>query len=164
MRSGQVKLRARNSVDHEPVAMALSSARLLSGKVRSGRLTPARRAAHDVGTILTLSREARRIRAHRVVDQLAANLWGFFFAAAAPDEPQTYFAYAPAINNTCIRLLLPDHTNARLTRLRNDLGAFVRDRVTVDPALNQIKVRYLGGEGGLYLATDDVMARLNWVN
>ncbi len=95
---------------------------------------------------------------------LAANLWGFFFAAAAPDEPQTYFAYAPAINNTCIRLLLPDHTDARLTRLRNDLDTFVRERVTADPALNQIKVRYLGGEGGLYLATDDVMARLNWIN
>jgi hypothetical protein len=25
-------------------------------------------------------------------------------------------------------------------------------------------VRYLGGEAGLYLATDDMMARLNWVN
>jgi predicted RND superfamily exporter protein len=97
-------------------------------------------------------------------NQLSANLWGFFFAAAAPDEPQAYFAYSPAMNNTCIRLLLPDHTNARLTRLRSDLDAFVRERVAADPALNQIKVRYLGGEAGLYLATDDVMARLNWVN
>ncbi len=97
-------------------------------------------------------------------NQLSANLWGFFFAAAAPDEPQAYFAYSPAMNNTCIRLLLPDHTNARLTRLRRDLDAFVRDRVAADPALNQIKVRYIGGEAGLYLATDDVMARLNWVN
>ena len=93
------------------------------------------------------SRDARRIRAHRVVDRLAANLWGFFFAAAAPDEPQTYFAYVPEINNTCIRLLLPNHTSARLSRLSNDLDTFVRDRVTADPALNQIKVRYLGGEG-----------------
>lgn len=97
-------------------------------------------------------------------NQLSANLWGFFFAAAAPDEPQAYFAYSPAINNTCIRLLLPDHTNARLIRLRRDLDTFVRERVASDPALNQIKVRYLGGEAGLYLATDDVMARLNWVN
>jgi hypothetical protein len=53
------------------------------------------------------------------------------------------------MNNTCIRLLLPDHINARLTRLRNDLDAFVRERVAADPALNQIKVRYLGGEAGL---------------
>src|SRR5208282_6874269 len=70
----------------------------------------------------------------------------------------------PAMNNTCIRLLLPNHTSARLSRLRNDLDVFVRERVAADPALNQIKVRYLGGEAGLYLATDDVMARLNWVN
>jgi uncharacterized protein len=97
-------------------------------------------------------------------NQLSANLWGFFFAAAAPDEPQAYFAYAPAMNNTCIRLLLPNHTSARLIRLRNDLNVFVRERVAADPALSQIKVRYLGGEAGLYLATDDVMARLNWVN
>jgi predicted RND superfamily exporter protein len=97
-------------------------------------------------------------------NQLSANLWGFFFAAAAPDEPQAYFAYAPAMNNTCIRLLLPDHTNARLIRLRRDLDAFARERVADDPALDQVKVRYLGGEAGLYLATDDVMARINRTN
>jgi uncharacterized protein len=95
---------------------------------------------------------------------LSANLWGFFFAAAAPDEPQFYFAYSPSMSSTCIRLLLPDHTNARLRKLRNDLDTFVRDRVKPDPALNQVKVSYLGGLAGLYLANDDVMAQLNWVN
>jgi uncharacterized protein len=97
-------------------------------------------------------------------NQMSATLWAFFFAAAAPGEPQAYFAHSPAMTNTCIRLLLPDHTNARLTRLRRDLDTFVRERVAPDPGLNRIKVRYLGGEAGLYLAADDVMARLNWVN
>lgn len=97
-------------------------------------------------------------------DILSANLWGFFFAAAAPDEPQFYFAYSPAMSSTCIRLLLPDHTNARLVRLRNDIKTFVHERVEADPALNKVKVSYLGGLAGLYLATDDVMAQLNWVN
>jgi predicted RND superfamily exporter protein len=97
-------------------------------------------------------------------DILSANLWGFFFAAAAPDEPQFYFADSPAMTSTCIRILMPDHTNARLVRLRNDIKTFVRERVKADPALNEVKVNYLGGLAGLYLATDDVMAQLNWVN
>lgn len=95
---------------------------------------------------------------------LSANLWGFFFAAAAPDEPQFYFAYSPAMTNTCIRLLLLDHTNAHLVKLRSDIKTFVHERVTADPTLDKVKVSYLGGLAGLYLATDDVMAQLNWVN
>lgn len=95
---------------------------------------------------------------------LSAALWGFFFGAAAPDEPQAYFAHSPNMNNACIRLLLPDHSYARLKRLRRDLDAFTRERVAADPGLDKVKLDYIGGDAGLYLATDDVISRLNVIN
>jgi len=97
-------------------------------------------------------------------DLMAANLWSFFFGASAPDAPRSYFAHSPAMTSACVRLLLPDHSNARLTRLRDDLDYFVKNRVEADPALSHVKLRYLGGDAGLYQATDDVVARLNLVN
>ena len=95
---------------------------------------------------------------------MAAELWSFFFGASAPDEPRTYFAHSPAMTSACVRLLLPDHSNARLTRLRRDLNYFVKNRVEPDPELRHVNLRYLGGEAGLYQATDDVVGRLNLVN
>jgi predicted RND superfamily exporter protein len=97
-------------------------------------------------------------------DLMGAELWSFFFGASAPDEPRSYFAHSPAMTSACIRLLLPDHSNARLTRLRDDLNYFVAHRVTPDPTLHQVKLRYLGGDAGLYQATDDVVAHLSFVN
>jgi len=97
-------------------------------------------------------------------NELSATLWSFFFGSSAPDEPQSFFAYSPAMTNACVRVLLPDHTYSRLTRLRQDIDSFVRDRVATDPGLDKVKVRYLGGDAGLYLATDDVISRLNFVN
>jgi predicted RND superfamily exporter protein len=97
-------------------------------------------------------------------DALSASLWGFFFAASAPGEAESYFAIAQSMKNSCIRLLLPDHTYLRLKHLRDDLNNFVRDRVATDPSLKQVKLRYLGGEAGLYLAADDVISRLNLLN
>jgi hypothetical protein len=97
-------------------------------------------------------------------DALSAALWGFFFGAAAPDEPQAYFAHSPNMKNSCIRLLLPDHTYARLKRLRSDLDEFTRERLTPDPQLDRVKLVYIGGDAGLYLATDDVISRLNVIN
>jgi predicted RND superfamily exporter protein len=97
-------------------------------------------------------------------DALSASLWGFFFAASAPGEAESYFAIAQSMKNSCIRLLLPDHTYLRLKRLRDDLDSFVRERVTADPGLKQVHLRYLGGEAGLYLAANDVIGRLNVIN
>jgi predicted RND superfamily exporter protein len=97
-------------------------------------------------------------------NQLSATLWSFFFGSSAPDEPQSFFAFSPAMTNACIRVLLPDHTYSRLTNLRNDIDTFVRERVATDPQLSQVKILYLGGDAGLYLATDDVISRLNFTN
>ena len=97
-------------------------------------------------------------------DKLSSTLWFFFFGASAPDEPQSFFAYSPSMVNACVRVLLADHTYARLTKLRADLDSFTRERLATDPDLKDVKLRYLGGEAGLYLATDDVVSRLNVVN
>ena len=97
-------------------------------------------------------------------EMLSAALWNFFFGSSAPDEPKAYFAFEPSARNASIRLLLPDHTSARLQRLRADLDTFVRERVTPDPDLKQVTLRYVGGEAGLYLAIDDVTASLNLRN
>jgi uncharacterized protein len=97
-------------------------------------------------------------------DSLSASLWGFFFAASAPGEAESYFAIAQSMRNSCIRVMLPDHTYARLKRLRADIDHFIEERVTPDPALNQVKLRYIGGEAGLYLAADDVIGHLNMLN
>jgi uncharacterized protein len=94
-------------------------------------------------------------------EMLSGTLWNFFFGSAAPDEPKAYFAFEPSARNASIRLLLPDHTSARLQRLRADLDTFTRERITPDPDLTQVKARYVGGEAGLYLAIDDVTASLN---
>ena len=97
-------------------------------------------------------------------DRLSSTLWYFFFGASAPDEPQSFFAYSPSMVNACVRVLLADHTYARLAKLRADLDSFTRERLASDPQLKDVKLRYLGGEAGLYLATDDVVSHLNVVN
>jgi uncharacterized protein len=97
-------------------------------------------------------------------DALSGTLWFFFFSGSAPDEVYAFFGRYPAVTSMSIRLLLADHTYGRLQRLAADLKTFVKDRVAHDPGLNQVKVRYVGGDAGLYLAADDVVGRLNSIN
>ena len=97
-------------------------------------------------------------------DLLSADLWGFFFSGTAPDEVYNFFARSPDLTSTCIRILLPDHTYARLTKLRDDLDYFVANRVTSDPGLKHVQMEYLGGDAGLYLAGNDVIPTLNYLN
>jgi predicted RND superfamily exporter protein len=97
-------------------------------------------------------------------DALSGTLWFFFFSGSAPDEVYTFFGRYPAVTSMSIRLLLADHTYRRLRRLRADLDTFVKDRVAPDPDLRQVQVRYVGGDAGLYLASDDVVGWLNSFN
>ncbi|HJU11431.1 MAG TPA: MMPL family transporter [Candidatus Binataceae bacterium] len=97
-------------------------------------------------------------------DALSGTLWFFFFSGSAPDEVYTFFGRYPSVTSMSIRLLLPDHTYPRLQRLEADLNTFMKERVANDPHLTQVKVRYVGGDAGLYLAADNVVGRLNWVN
>jgi predicted RND superfamily exporter protein len=97
-------------------------------------------------------------------DALSGTLWFFFFSGSAPDEVYTFFGRYPSVTSMSIRLLLADHTYARLQRLKADLDTFVSDRVVHDPNLNKVHVRYVGGDAGLYLAADNVVGWLNSVN
>jgi predicted RND superfamily exporter protein len=97
-------------------------------------------------------------------ESLSAALWNFFIQSATPDEVTAYFENMMSSRNTCIRLLLTDHTSRRLARVRDDLDYFVRERVLTDPELKDIKIHYLGGDAGLYQATDDVVTHINGRN
>jgi predicted RND superfamily exporter protein len=95
---------------------------------------------------------------------LTGTIWMMFFSSATSDDIRGFFARSPDMTSSCIRVLLPDQTYARLARLRADLDAFVRARVATDPGLNHIKLLYLGGDAGVVLATDEVLGGLNVTN
>ena len=96
--------------------------------------------------------------------ELGGNLWYMFLAGTAPGEIERFFAYSPKMTSACMRLLLPDHTYSRLNNLRDDIEHFIEHRVTPDRALNQVHVSYLGGAAGLYLAANDVLKKLDFIN
>ena len=96
--------------------------------------------------------------------QLGGNLWFLFFSGTGPGEIQRFFAFSPRMTSSCVRVFLPDHTFNRLNRLRTDIQQFIDTRVTPDPALSKIRVNYLGGVAGLYLAANDVLFRLDIIN
>jgi uncharacterized protein len=96
--------------------------------------------------------------------ELGGNLWYLFLAGTAPGEIQRFFAYSPKMTSACMRLLLPDHTYSRLNNLRDDLRRFIDQRVNPDPALSKVHVSYLGGAAGLYLAANDVLKKLDFIN
>ncbi|MBF6571561.1 MAG: MMPL family transporter [Candidatus Binataceae bacterium] len=95
---------------------------------------------------------------------LTGTIWMMFFSSATSDDIRSFFAKSPAMTTSCIRVLLRDQNYVRLQRVHNEIDDFVRDRVASDPALNQVKMRYLGGDAGVVLATDNVLARLNLLN
>jgi uncharacterized protein len=96
--------------------------------------------------------------------ELGGNLWFMFLGGTAPGEMERYFAHSPHVNSSCIRLLLPDHTYGRLNRLRDDIRTFVQRRIIPDPRLSEVKLQYLGGEAGLFLAANDVLKQLDFMN
>ncbi|HKV56422.1 MAG TPA: MMPL family transporter [Candidatus Binataceae bacterium] len=96
--------------------------------------------------------------------ELGGNLWYMFLAGTAPGEMERFYAFAPHVTSACIRVLLPDHTYSRLNRLRDDIRTFVAERVTPDPDLTKVKVEYLGGLAGLFLAANDVLKDLDFIN
>ncbi len=94
----------------------------------------------------------------------AGNLWYVFLGGTAPGEMERFFANSPKMTSACIRIFLRDHTYNRLNRIRSDIESFIASRVAHDPALGKVKVNYLGGQAGLYLAANDVLYRLDIMN
>jgi uncharacterized protein len=96
--------------------------------------------------------------------ELGGNLWYMFLGGTAPGEIERFFAYSPKMTSACMRLLLPDHTYTRLNHVRDDISRFIDQRVTPDPALSKVSVSYFGGAAGLYLAANDVLKKLDFIN
>jgi len=95
--------------------------------------------------------------------QMSGNLWFLFLNGSAPGELERYISNRMN-NDTCIRVLLKDHTYDTLNEIRQRIKDFVAQRVTPDPKLNQVKVLYLAGIAGLYLAANDVLKQLDFLN
>jgi hypothetical protein len=95
--------------------------------------------------------------------EMSGNLWFLFLNGSAPGELERYIA-SRLNTDTCIRVLLRDHTYDTLNEIRDRIKNFVAERVTPDPALSQVKVLYLAGIAGLYLAANDVLKQLDFLN
>ena len=108
--------------------------------------------------------EQSRYQKTSVGIELGGNLWFMFLGGTAPGEMERFFAHSPHVTSSCIRLLLPDHTYSRLNRLRDDIRAFVERRIGPDPRLSKVQLHYLGGEAGLFLAANDVLKQLDFIN
>ncbi len=95
--------------------------------------------------------------------QMAGNLWFLFLNGSAPGELERYISNR-LNNDTCIRVLLKDHNYDTLNEIRKRIGRFVNLRVTPDPGLSNVKVKFLAGIAGLYLASNDVLYELDFLN
>ena len=95
--------------------------------------------------------------------EMSGNLWFLYLNGSAPGELERYIS-GRANNDTCIRVLLRDHTYDTLNDIRDRIQQFVDERVTPDKDLNHVKVDYLAGIAGLYLAANDVLKKLDFLN
>jgi uncharacterized protein len=95
--------------------------------------------------------------------QMSGNLWFLYLNGSAPGELERFISNR-SNNDTCVRVLLADHTYDTLNDLRDRIRYFVAHRVTDDPSLNLVKVHYLAGIAGLYLAANDVLYELDFLN
>jgi uncharacterized protein len=95
--------------------------------------------------------------------EVSGNLWFLYLNGSAPGELERYIS-GRANNDTCIRVLLRDHTYGTLNDIRDRIQAFVDQRVTPDKNLAKVHVDYLAGIAGLYLAANDVLKKLDFLN
>ncbi|HLK80850.1 MAG TPA: MMPL family transporter [Xanthobacteraceae bacterium] len=95
--------------------------------------------------------------------QLSGNLWFLFLNGSAPGELERFISDR-SNEDTCVRVLLRDHTYRTLNDLRDRIGRFVNQRVRTDPNLRNVHVRYLAGLAGLYQAANDVLYQLDFLN
>jgi uncharacterized protein len=95
--------------------------------------------------------------------EMSGNLWFLFLNGSAPGELERFISNR-SNNDTCIRVLLRDHTYGTLNDIRSRIANFVQERVIPDPALNHVEVHFLAGIAGLYLAANDVLKQLDFLN
>jgi uncharacterized protein len=95
--------------------------------------------------------------------EMSGNLWFLFLNGSAPGELERFISNR-SNNDTCIRVLLRDHTYDTLNNIRSEIAKFVQERVAPDPNLNHVEIHYLAGIAGLYLAANDVLKQLDFLN
>jgi predicted RND superfamily exporter protein len=95
--------------------------------------------------------------------EMSGNLWFLYLNGSAPGELERYISNR-SNNDTCIRVLLRDHNYDTLDEIRARIAQFVDERVKPDPNLNHVEVHFLAGIAGLYLAANDVLRKLDFLN
>jgi uncharacterized protein len=95
--------------------------------------------------------------------QQAGNLWYLFLGGTAPGDMEHYISNTEA-KETCIRVMLRDHTAPTLERTQREIGAFLKAYADHNPAYSKITVGYMAGLAGLYAAANDVLYRVTMVN
>lgn len=95
--------------------------------------------------------------------QEAGNLWYLFLTGLAPGEMEHYISSTEA-KDTCIRILMRDHTYDTLADVTKKIETFIAKRVATDPELAKVGVLYMAGIAGLYAAANDVLFELDLVN
>lgn len=88
-------------------------------------------------------------------------LFQLYVNGTAPGEADLWLS--ENYSDTCMRILLKDHTYATLQTLQQELGRFLKERKW-DPFMSKVKVLYLGGIAGLYAAANDVLYELDFIN
>jgi predicted RND superfamily exporter protein len=94
---------------------------------------------------------------------LSGNLWYLYLSGTAPGELERYIPNTSA-DSTCLRVLLRNHTYDTLNNLLTELDAFYKAEAVNDPSLSQVKVKVLGGIGGLYAAANQVLKYTDFFN
>ncbi len=95
--------------------------------------------------------------------QQAGNLWYLFLGGTAPGDMEHYISNTEA-KETCIRVMLRDHTAPTLDRIQHQIGAFLKAYSDGKPDYSRILVSYMAGPAGLYAAADEVLYRVTMVN
>jgi predicted RND superfamily exporter protein len=94
--------------------------------------------------------------------QESGNLW-YLFNRSAPGHMQRYLADSRA-KETCIRILLRDHTATTLERVQLEIENFLKSYIERNPAYGKVEATYMAGAAGLYAAADDVIYRVSLSN
>ena len=83
----------------------------------------------------------------RTRSQLSGNLWFLYLNGSAPGELERFISDR-SNHDTCIRILLRDHTYDTLNGLRDRISQFVDERVKNDPELSECARVVSGGPRG----------------
>jgi uncharacterized protein len=95
--------------------------------------------------------------------QQAGNLWYLFLGGTAPGDMEHYISNTEA-KETCIRVLLRNHTGSTLARVEREIGNFFSSYAEHNPAYARVEVGYMAGLAGLYAAANDVLYRVEMIN